>query len=251
MLYPEKRRPWRKPSAEKASHTTEEKASYGTSEEHAHVARNTTPNPDLWIFDSGASSHMTKHREYILNYESFTTPKNVSIANEQGILAYGSGDIKMRMLKGGGDKVIVWCKILYVSDLGENLWSLLAACLDGMAVEEQGNDIVVRDKHNQVVLSATQVGTDIIVNCKVLIDDEHALKAASKVDAMLLHKCLGHMEIDCIIQTSKIVDDITLPSNTDYGVCEPCIQAKQHHAPISRAPVERAEELFMRLFVDV
>ena len=34
---------------------------------------------DLWLIDSGVSSHMTPKREYFVTYRSFSTPEEVSL----------------------------------------------------------------------------------------------------------------------------------------------------------------------------
>ncbi|KAG8194444.1 hypothetical protein JTE90_011053 [Oedothorax gibbosus] len=56
---------------------------------------------DVWLADSGASAHMTRHKEYFSSFESFTPPKEVQVGNNSTILAYGQGVIDVKMKIGG------------------------------------------------------------------------------------------------------------------------------------------------------
>ncbi|GBM16547.1 hypothetical protein AVEN_148922-1 [Araneus ventricosus] len=56
---------------------------------------------DVGLADSGASAHMTPHKECILTYEAFSSPQEVKISNNETIFAFGQGTVNIRMLVPG------------------------------------------------------------------------------------------------------------------------------------------------------
>ena len=83
-----------------------------------------------------------------------------------------------------------------------------------------------------------------------MLSDEHAYRAV-KVDAELLHKCFGHMGMDCLTKTLKIVDGVTALADMKISACEPCIKAKIHKTPVNRESVKHAEELEELIYSDI
>ena len=59
--------------------------------------RNESNDDEGWIVDSGASSHMTPEKEELKNFVKFPTLKKVGLADENFLLAYGSGDYQLRI----------------------------------------------------------------------------------------------------------------------------------------------------------
>ena len=54
-------------------------------------------NPNVWIVDSGASSHMTQRKELLVNYEEFDKPQKVSMGDGHMVEVCGKGDIQFMM----------------------------------------------------------------------------------------------------------------------------------------------------------
>ena len=76
-----------------------------------------------WINDSGATAHMTAHREYFLTYEAFSEPKKVEIANGMSINALGHGVVNVKMKVNGKWTTNHLKEVWYVPDIGANLFS--------------------------------------------------------------------------------------------------------------------------------
>lgn len=70
------------------------------------MARDTSYTADKfnWIIDSGASKHMTSHREFMTNYEEFDTPLNIYMGNGEYMEAFGRGNIEFRSQNFQGEK---------------------------------------------------------------------------------------------------------------------------------------------------
>ncbi|GFV21072.1 retrovirus-related Pol polyprotein from transposon TNT 1-94 [Trichonephila clavipes] len=55
------------------------------------------PESEVWIADSGASAHMTKHKNYFVDFTQFISPKPVYVGNSDVIMAYGHGTVNIEI----------------------------------------------------------------------------------------------------------------------------------------------------------
>ena len=53
----------------------------------------------LWVIDLGASSHMTKEKHVLTNFQEFEEPENVALGEGRVVKALGSGRVQMNMLR--------------------------------------------------------------------------------------------------------------------------------------------------------
>ncbi|GFV13703.1 CCHC-type domain-containing protein [Trichonephila clavipes] len=53
------------------------------------------PESEMWIADSRASAHMTKYKNYFVNFTQFNSSKTVYLGNSDAILAYGHGSVNI------------------------------------------------------------------------------------------------------------------------------------------------------------
>ena len=96
-----------------------------------------------WLIDSGASSHMTKKRDMLKNFQQFDEPEHVALGDGRVVKALGSGNVHMNMLSlGSKSKRAVLYNVLYVPKLACNLFSVRAAVAKGNVVDLVG--IIVR-----------------------------------------------------------------------------------------------------------
>ncbi|GFR23119.1 retrovirus-related Pol polyprotein from transposon TNT 1-94 [Trichonephila clavata] len=82
------------------------------------------PEKEMWIVDSGASAHMTKHKNYSVDFTKFVSPKPVYVGNSDAIMAYGHGTVNIEIkVNSKGERhhlTVVW----YVPDISRNLFSI-------------------------------------------------------------------------------------------------------------------------------
>ena len=84
-------------------------------------------NPNVWIVDSGASSHMTQRKELLVNYEEFDKPQKVSMGDGHMVEACGKGDIQFMMIfEKDRSKRVTMQNALYVPKLTCSLFSVRA-----------------------------------------------------------------------------------------------------------------------------
>jgi hypothetical protein len=89
------------------------------------TSQNTHQND--WNADTGASSHMSPHREWFLNYRSHCVP--IRLADHTLIYSAGIGDVEFRpTFKGQEKRPVIFTSVLHVPLLQNNLLAVL--CLD-------------------------------------------------------------------------------------------------------------------------
>ena len=47
----------------------------------------------VWIGDSGAMNHITRHADFFTSYKNFPTQQTVKVGSNEKLVAYGSGTI--------------------------------------------------------------------------------------------------------------------------------------------------------------
>ena len=95
-----------------------------------------SPSSDVWLIDSGASSHMTNNKELLSDYMELETPEKVRLGDGRSVDAVGVGNIHLQMLfKVSEPKKSVMYKVLYVPQMSCNLFSVRAAASKGNFVK--------------------------------------------------------------------------------------------------------------------
>src|ERR1700748_770710 len=93
------------------------------------VSNPSSPSPNAhpkvqWCADSGASSHMTPHRNWFEDYEPWIVP--VRVANGTLLKSAGIGSVSFTpILNGSPARRLVFHRVLHVPDLTTNLLSVL------------------------------------------------------------------------------------------------------------------------------
>lgn len=86
-----------------------------------------------WLVDSGASSHMTREKELLMDYQEFEKPEKVGLGDGKAV---GVGNVRMNMLfKESTPKQSTLHRVLYVPRLACNLFSVRAAAAKGNSVK--------------------------------------------------------------------------------------------------------------------
>ena len=115
------------------------------------------PTDGLWIADSGATQHMTKSKDYFVNYTSFNTPKPVTLRNKGVMMAYGEGDIEVESFVDGQCLNHTLKNVWYTPDVVKNLFSVPAAADKGIAYHldryqcslvKENTTLVVGERHD-------------------------------------------------------------------------------------------------------
>ena len=87
---------------------------------------------DQWIADTGATHHITKSKNFVVTYESFSEPKPITLGNHKLMFAYGQGDINVETVVNNEQKKHHLKDVWYTPDVVKNLFSVPTAADKGM-----------------------------------------------------------------------------------------------------------------------
>lgn len=197
------------------------------------------PITHSWNTDTGASSHMTPHREWFTSYTPRRTP--VRLADNSLIYAVGIGSVGF--MPEDGNEVVTFENVLHVPALRNNLLSVYTLSV------RHGYRITIKDrcvmfsKDQSPAFSAT-------VNPRMVgylngTSSQHAnlftatanAVSTRPLDLELWHRRLAHVNYDTIgtMVKNNLVNGLVLKLNSKPDpICEPCIHGKQHRHSVPR-----------------
>ena len=218
--------------AETAAEETESESEDGNS---AFTAEKDHSNRDGWLVDSGASSHMTRNKELLTDYQEFETPQKVGLGDGRQVDALGTGNVHLKMLFNvSKPKRATMYRVLYVPKLACNLFSVRAASSMGKLVKFGHSRCWVRDKDGKLCGMGRMVDKLYQLDCEV-IHSETATLATKSCESPLdiWHYRLGHANEQTIkdMAHKQLVTGIILPKQAQLSFCEGCITGKMTRLP--------------------
>ena len=134
--------------------------------------------------------------------------------------------------------------VIYAPDMGSNLFSLAAAYDRGFETRTTPG-YGLRIFHNDTLIANSVRVAGGLFRLKTPIDSAFALAAqvteARELDMNIWHRRMGHLGEDYVRKLARMVDGMEIKSRTTVGVCEACLEGKQHRQP-SHQPATRATE---------
>ena len=219
-----------------------------------HEVNSTSSNVFHWNADTGATSHMTPHKNWIRNYTQYRVP--IKLADHRVIYSEGVGTVLFRPIVNGKQfRDIEFTRVLHVPALRNNLLSVLYLTkYKGIDVHISGNKMDFLDK-KLWLFSATVNDDDIgyLDGSTVDIMENVHLASTLPLDLSLWHKRLGHHNYsDIKMMVSKnLVDGLVLDSMAKPDpICEPCLAGKMHANPFPSSE-HRATEVLELIHTDV
>ena len=155
-----------------------------------HAAFSVTQSFDLkeeWIFDSGATSHMCRRKNILVDSKDVFQKINVANNAESSVVATGS--VKLDADVVGESCQLAMSNVLCVPDLALNLLSVSKICKNGYSVLFNENSCEVRSKDDEQVAVGSQVG-GLYKLC--LVEKQFACAAKDDADMALWHRRMGH-----------------------------------------------------------
>jgi len=211
----------------------------------SHATTATVAASKYWIMDSGASHHMTSHRDWFQTYYPFQTPLPIELGNNAVIHAQGKGTIKMQLdVYGKSISDNTLTDVLYAPELGKNLFSIWRAMKHGLSVHfKNERAAIVDDSTHKAVMTASPHNSLFHVNGDVIVPSGTAsvastletaapkmafATATSAIDTMTLwHRRLGHIgesSIHTMINQNSVTG-LSL-TKTNLNFCEDCAANK-------------------------
>jgi hypothetical protein len=217
--------------------------------------RSSTPSGSLpdahWIADTGATSHMTPHRFWFVQYKPFVTP--IRVANGAVVFSEGVGTIVLQPTLPG-----VWelrlSRVLHVPELQNNLLSVLHL------VSCHAFEVVINSKEmrfmkdSELCFTASIRQNTAYVDCTTPGAPETALASSQSLDRALLHCRLVYLGKDLLEQAIKhgVADDLKLDSSEPLSaLCVPCVHGKHQRDPFPHQASHRSITLLGRIHSDL
>ena len=204
-----------------------------------------------WNADSGATAHMTPHREWIRNMEPCRVP--VRLANDDVIWATGRGTVIFSpLIDGKPSESVVFKHVLYVPNLESNLFSVLSAVRRNKlkVVIEDGSVLFTK---NGAVLFTGSIHRNVATLNGTTLDRSEQIFIA-KTTRSLLHQRLGHIGKERLERLLKeeLAEGIVVDQHSELSdICDHCLAGKQHRDPFPHLSEHRSTVLLGRIHSDV
>ncbi|GJX47496.1 gag-pol polyprotein [Tanacetum coccineum] len=181
---------------------------------------------DVWLFDTGATFHMTARREWFHQYKPISGGGSVYSCNDHELKIIGIGSIMVKMHDG---TVRTIRDVRHVEGLKKNLLSLGQLDDLGCKVEIQ-NKIMKIIKGALVLMRGEKVAANLYQLEGEIIEEAEASVAShspSHKVAVTWHQKLRHMSEQGmkILMERKLLPGLTKVS---LPFCEQCVISKQH-----------------------
>lgn len=192
-----------------------------------------TSNKNACFIDSGASRHMTPHKN-ILNDHKASNIRNIITANNARLKVNGVGNVSLSI----DDHSIEICDVLHVPELTANLLSVKRMVEKGNRVIFEGSKCTIFNQENKLLLKCSAENGVYRVNC----DDAEKCMIANtgKKNVDVWHRRMGHLNFNSLC---KMRDGAVIGVDFDGGKaevenCETCAMGKQHRLKFEHSKSE-------------
>lgn len=220
-----------------------------------------------WLVDSGATTHMSPRREWMVNYTPFPEPREVQMGNDHSLDAMGYGTIMVRMTQlPTGTLEVELTNVWYVPELRKNLLSV-------PVITKHGGQVLFKKEKCTILKGKTVLATARMLpnqqlyklNCKTEARDgpseadklrAGALATEGQKDCnklQLWHDRLGHVSHRNLrsMKFHQCVEGLEFDEDERGEFCDACATGKQSREPRNKFPGQRATERLELVHTDV
>lgn len=151
-------------------------------------------NSTEWYFDSGATSHMSRNNENLMNKRE-PVKKHITVANSNKISVHCAGDINQVVKIGKNTNELLIKNVQYVPDLCVNLLSVSQIVKKGNTVVFSEDGCIVYNKENRVIATGSLENDLFKLNTTrdaslSAVSSDSAFGATNDADITLWHRRL-------------------------------------------------------------
>lgn len=236
---------------------------------------------NVWYVDSGATNHMCNCQENMVNFQNFSKPLEVNVANGEKVSTCGQGSVLVNLK--GGIKTI--SNVYYVPKLSANLLSVselnrkgysvtfndkqctifdgsvviaTASCLNGVYQLDIVGNMVQYQVGSEIAMNSGLEGCDNVPLYEELGSNAgssngkvKALLSSTELTQMVWHRRLGHLNHRSMnLMKNGIVSGMKF-QNTTFDPCTVCLQGKQTKLPFPKKSMTRSNEILGLVHTDV
>src|SRR5579859_3974542 len=200
--------------------------------------------PHIWFTDSGTSEHFSPHKDLFTTLRKLEEPICIETA-EGTATGTGIGTITITVLGENNIEMDLQLNdVIYAPSMSSNLFSLAAAYDRGYETRMTPG-YGVRVFHGEEVVATTIRAAGGLFRLRTPTDSfayaAQVTSATPELDIDIWHRRMGHLGEDNVRKLAKMVDGMGIKVRTTVGVCEACLEGKQHRQP-SHQPATRAKE---------
>lgn len=204
-----------------------------------------------WYIDSGATWHMTMHRNWLTGTEKIDMP-HIRAANNQFMKVECTAKVKFGVEADGESKDLQMNGVLCVPEITANLLSVSQITDAGNTVRFSKEKCEIHNAKGELLVTASCV--DGLYKLDGFRGDSNgiALSAVNANDSMeLWHRRLGHLNVKSLEQMNEgAVDGVSFVGNGQSIDCVACCKGKQAREPFKHKG-SRAKCLLERIHGDL
>ena len=212
-----------------------------TQSRHAFTTIYNAPKRLEWIVDSGASQHVTSHKEVFDSLQPDPSNIPIQLADNHTCKVEGFGEVSVPNGK--------LHDVLYVPDLKSNLLSIPKLCQDYKVEFHKDMCSIIDPSTNEVIANA-KMDHDNLFKFYEFTASRYSLQA--NVDFNKWHERLGHLNSDYIslMIKSHMVEGLPhiVPSKI---TCTGCMSGKMHRDPFPHDSSWRASHKLQLIHSDL
>uniref|UniRef100_H3H572 Polyprotein n=2 Tax=Phytophthora ramorum TaxID=164328 RepID=H3H572_PHYRM len=199
-----------------------------------------------WLIDSGATAHMTPHRNDLFEYKDLDSDVEVTIADGKKIRVVGTGSVRLTGIDGTRIKMI---DVLFIPGLDRQLLSVSRLAERGMIVEFQKKSCTIWNKSKAIALGK-KVGKAYMLDCEK--DMAHYVEYAG-VDSEweLWHARMGHLNKDALAKTQRATTGMPTLDHKSMTICGGCMKGKQTVAHFPSRSLSKTTKVLQLVHTDV
>jgi transposase InsO family protein len=207
-----------------------------------------------WYVDSGATTHMTCNKDWLINYKRSMETKTITCANNEKLRSEGTG--KVEVMLQGRSGVTTIDNVTYVPNLSGNLLSVNKLANKGFTTifSSEGcnmyltNDDVIK---GNPVASAVEESGLYRLNCTEVGQVQNAMLTSVESRQNLWHRRLGHLGIKNMELLKDMVDGLDFTKENHVKPCLSCFKGKQTRLPFVSTGKSRAKDILELVHSDV
>lgn len=183
-------------------------------------------NDNGWYVDSGASMHLTMHRDWLYD-EIPPLVDTIKVADDKKLTVKACGKVKLNVAdQSGKSEVIEVNNVLYVPELATNLLSVSQIIKNGCHVQFDKEGCRIFNKMNKQVAEAKLTNNMYRLKTHQVSAYISTVKSS---DAYLWHQRMAHLNFEDLNKLSESTG--VKIENKDKVVCISCLEGKQSRNP--------------------
>lgn len=203
-----------------------------------------------WYLDSGASTHLTRNPDLLIESKSKTDAR-ITAANNCELISDSIGSVPIHVSNGREQSTVIAKDVLYVPGSAANLMSVSKIVQKGHSVVFDSTGAKIRDNDGGIVAIATETdGIYKMISPKPRPPPQAGFLCQSTIGD-LYHRRLGHLNRKAMSYLKKMstgLDHMEITKNP----CKMCITGKHARLPFDKSNCDRLTfcKLSTVMFVD-